>query len=110
MTSKCTLVPEKIQTIVNVTGDSILLKTIEAYTAEILAQLGEYIKCATGIDLLELLKYLIILASLIWIVELLSHFLNSYLCWFKCCRFSSSSSCSSHSSSSDSSSSTCKRR
>ncbi len=101
----CRLVPEKVQKVVDATADVLLVKRIEAYTAELLVKVNELIISVTGIDVTELLKYLVLISVLIWLIDTLKHLLSTYACWFSCHK-SSSSSCSS----SSSSSSSCSRR
>ncbi len=103
----CRLVPEKVQVVVDKTADVLLVKKIEEFTVELLIKINEVIKCATGVDLTELLKYLVLISVLLWLIDTIKQVIKTYACWFYCHK-SSSSSCSS--SSSSSSSSSCSRR
>lgn len=102
----CRLVPEKIQCIVDKTADCLLIKKIEEYTSELLAEVNDLIKSVIGIDFVLLLKYLVLISVLIWLIDTIKNILKTYTCWFRCNKSSStSSSCTSSSSTSSSSSS-----
>ncbi len=101
MFSKCSLVPEKVQAVVNAVADSALVKKIEQLTIEVLQQINDLIKCTLGIDLELLLKYLVLIAALLWLIDTVKSILSTYLCWFSC--GSTTSSCSSSSKKSSSS-------
>ncbi len=106
MISSCKLVPEKFQLAVNAIADGLLLDQLKIFIIEILASIQRLIICVTGIDIVVLLKYLTILAVVVWLYNVIVGIFSNYLCWFRC-RKSSSSSCSSSSSSSSSDSSSC---
>ena len=91
----CNLVPEKIQLVVNATADKVLVKKIEEFTVELLKKVNQVIHCATGIDLTELLKYLVLISVLLWLIDTIKHILKTYTCWFSCHKSNSSSSSSS---------------
>ncbi len=106
MISSCKLVPEKIQLAVNAIADGLLIEQLKIFILEILKSIQRLIICVTGIDIVVLLKYLTILAVVVWLYNLVVSVVSNYLCWFKC-RKSRSSSSSSSCSSSDSSSCSC---
>jgi len=109
----CSLVPKSILLKVNTIFDALLIRQLRSYVIEILTIIQQIILQVIGIDLLQLLFWLTILATVIVVYNFVKDVVLTYLCWFKC-KDSSSSSCSSSCSdssscsSSDSSSCSCR--
>lgn len=97
----CTLTPKAFQTAVNLVADGLLINQLKIFIQEILVKIQQLIKCTIGIDITVLLKYLTILAVLIWLWNFIVDVFSNYLCWFKSRKHSSSSSSSSSSDDSD---------
>ena len=102
----CSLTPKSVQIAVNAIFDGLLVRQLKLYVIEILATIQQIIIQVTGIDILQLLFWLTILATVIAVYNFVKDVICTYLCWFKC-KDSSSSSCSSSKSSESSSSSSC---
>ena len=100
----CSLTPKSVQLAVNAIFDGLLVRQLKLFVVEILATIQQIIIQVTGIDILQLLFWLTVLATVIAVYNFVKDVVLTYLCWFKC-KDSSSSSCSK--SSSDSSSSSC---
>ena len=101
----CSLTPKSVQVAVNAIFDGLLVRQLKLFVVEILATIQQIIIQVTGIDVLQLLFWLTVLATVIAVYHFIKDVVCTYLCWFKC-KDSSSSSCSSSSKSScDSSSS-----
>jgi hypothetical protein len=110
MTFNCNLVPEIIQNIVNITANKLFIQKIREFTIYILKKFNDYIQNTLGINYMIIIKYIILIAVLIWIIDIVNNFIRNYICWFRSNKpikkkSSSSSSSSSNSSSSSSSSS-----
>jgi hypothetical protein len=99
----CSLVPKSILLKVNTIFDALLVRQLRLYVIEILATIQQIILQVVGIDILQLLFWLTILATVIVVYNFVKDVVLTYLCWFKC-KDSSSSSCSDSSSKSCSSS------
>ena len=102
----CSLIPKSILLPVSAIFDGLLIRQLKVYVIEILAIIQQIILQVVGIDILQLLFWLTILATVVVIYNFVKDIILTYLCWFKC-KESSSSSDSSCSSSSSSSSSSC---
>ena len=100
----CSLTPKSVQIAVNAIFDGLLVRQLKLFVIEILATIQQIILQVTGIDILQLLFWLTVLATVIAVYNFVKDVVLTYLCWFKC-KDSSSSSCSSSSSSCESSSS-----
>lgn len=79
----CSITPPAFQTAVNAVADGLLVNQLKVFVLEILVRIQQLIICCTGIDVLVLLKYLTILAVVVWLYNFVKSVIVTYLCWFK---------------------------
>lgn len=80
----CSLVPKSILLKVNTICDALLFRQLRIYVIEILSTIQQIILQVLGIDVLQLLFWLTILATVIVVYNFIKDVVLTYLCWFKC--------------------------